>query len=258
MMKRPLFATCVVTLLLTALLPLTAAAQAPTTSLIVKLIAGLTQSQQEAVIARDGGVEVSSIAALRLHVVAVATADLATTLANYQADPQVQSVEINKIRQSETIPSDPFYSSQWALPKIGWDQVFGATTPAGSARVALLDTGVDASHPELAGKVVPGTSVLDGSDGMTDPSGHGTSLAGIIAANTDTIPIEGIAAVAYLGVQIVPVTVLNANGEGQDSDVIAGVIWGADHASHDHCRASCPLHGLPPEHAERESLTTDC
>src|SRR6266536_239986 len=232
MPKRPIVTTCVVALLL-ALLPFAAAAQTPppTTSLIVKLIAGLTQSQQDEVIARDGGVEVSSIPALRLHVVAVATEQLATTLANYQADPQVQSVEINKTRQSETIPADPLYTSQWALPRIGWEQVFGTITPAGSAKVALLDTGVDASHPELAGKVAPGTSMLDGSDGRSDPSGHGTSLAGIIAANTDTTSMEGIAGVGYAGVQIMPVTVLNANGAGQDSDVIQGVLWAADHGA---------------------------
>ncbi|HEX2438147.1 MAG TPA: S8 family serine peptidase, partial [Methylomirabilota bacterium] len=158
------------------------------------------------------------------------TADqLDPTLARYQADPQVQSAEANKLRLSESIPSDPFYMNQWALPRIGWDQVFGVITPTGPAKVALLDTGVDTSHPELTGKLVPGTSIVDGSNGMTDPSGHGTWLAGIIAAQTDTT--EGIAGVAYAGVQIMPVTVLNANGEGMDSDVIAGVIWAADHGA---------------------------
>ena len=233
MAKRAGGCAALLVLVLPLLLALSASAQTITTtsSLLVKFVPGLSLEQQANVIARNGGVEGSSIPALRLHVVAVATEQLATVLANYQGDPQVQSVEINQTRQSETLPSDPFYSSQWALPKIGWDQVFGAITPAGSARVALLDTGVDASHPELAGKVLPGTSFLDGSDGRVDPSGHGTSLAGILAANTDTTPMEGIGGVAYTGVQILPVTVLNANGEGQDSDVIQGVLWAADHGA---------------------------
>src|SRR5206468_3335110 len=97
----------------------------------------------------------------------------------------------------------------------------------GSAIVAVLDTGVDAQHPDLAGNVIPGISILDGSVGTTDPSGHGTWVAGIAAAQTNTL--EGIAGVAYAGVRIMPVTVLNANGLGHDSDVIAGVIWAADH-----------------------------
>src|SRR3989442_1081746 len=66
---------------------------------------------------------------------------------------------------------------------------------------------------------------------MTDPSGHGTWLAGIIAAQTDNVPVEGIAGVAYAGVTVMPVTVLNVAGEGQDSDIIAGVIWAADHGA---------------------------
>src|SRR5438128_11843393 len=175
--------------------------------------------------------ERSVIPALRLHVIDVPPSDLAAVRANYQADPRVVSVEENRTRLWEAVPADPLYSNQWALPRIAWDQVFGNVTPSGTARVALLDTGIDALHPDLAGKVVPGTSILDGSNGMTDPSGHGTWLAGIIAAQTENVPVEGIAGVAYAGVTVLPVTVLNVNGEGQDSDVIAGVIWAADHGA---------------------------
>jgi subtilisin family serine protease len=219
-------------LLVPLLLAFGASAQTTaTSSLLVKLVPGMTLQEEANVIARNGGVEVSSIPALHLHVVVVPAGDVAVITASYQADPQVQHVEPNKTRVSESIPSDPLYAGQWYLPRIGWDQVFGSVMPGGSAQVALLDTGVDASHPELAGKVVPGTSILDGSSGMTDPSGHGTWLAGIIAARTDTGPVEGVAAVAYAGVQIMPVTVLDPNGEGLDSDVIAGVIWAADHGA---------------------------
>jgi VCBS repeat-containing protein len=218
----------VVTLLLPTIV---AAQQPPTTSLLVKLVPGLSIAEQAAVVTRNGGIEVSSIPALRIHVILVTVEEAAAATDRYRADPQVQHVEANRVRISESIPSDPLYASQWALPKIGWDQVFGAVTPVGTATVAILDTGVDAHHPELAGKVVPGISILDGTNGTTDPAGHGTWLAGIIAANTNTIPVEGIAGVAYAGVQVMPVTVLDSHGEGLDSDVIAGVLWAADHGA---------------------------
>src|SRR3989441_2755878 len=217
--------------LLLSVIPLAASAQGAGSSLLVKLVDGLSPALQADVIARNGGVERSVIPALRLHVIDVPPSDLAAVRANYLADPRVVSVEENRTRVWEAVPADPLYVYQWALPRIGWDQVFGKVAPAGTATVALLDTGVDALHPDLAGKVVPGTSILDGSNGMTDPSGHGTWLAGIIAAQTDNVPVEGIAGVAYAGVTVMPVTVLNANGEGQDSDVIAGVIWAADHGA---------------------------
>src|SRR2546422_2032800 len=215
------------------LVPALSAAQSPTptSSLLVKLVDGLSAQDQADVIARDGGIERSVIPVLRLHVIEVPPSDFATVRANYQADPQVVSVEENRTRVSETVPGDPLYPNQWALPQIGWDQVFGKVAPAGTATVALLDTGVDAFHPDLAGQVVRGTSILDGSNGMTDPSGHGTWLAGIIAAQTDNVPVEGVAGVAYTGVTVMPVTVLNVAGEGQDSDIIAGVIWAADHGA---------------------------
>jgi hypothetical protein len=198
----------------------------PTTSLIVKLVDGLTPDQQAAVILRDGGVETSSIPALRLHIVAVPTDQVQAILPVYQADPQVTSVEIDQTRQAEGTPSDPFYTSQWALPKIGWDALFGTAIPLSSATVAILDTGVEAAHPDLAGHVVAGTSILDGSNGQTDPNGHGTWLSGIVAAVTDNA--AGIAGIGYAGVRIMPVTVLGPDGTGQDSDVIKGVLWATD------------------------------
>src|SRR5262249_19078689 len=111
--------------------------------------------------------------------------------------------------------------------KIGWDTVFGTVPPTNTATVAVLDTGVDASHPDLAANLDAGTSILDGSDGMSDPHGHGTWLAGIIAAITNNN--TGIAGVGHDRVRIVPVTVLDANGVGQDSDIIAGVMWAVEH-----------------------------
>src|SRR5881397_862077 len=208
LLKRAIVVTALLTIACALLIPTLSAAQtpSPTSSLLVKLVDGLSVQEQADVIARNGGVEISSIPALRLHVIQVAPADLPQVVANYQADPQVVNAEENKTRQSQAFPTD-------------------------SAVVAILDTGVDAQHPDLAGNVIPGTSILDGSAGTTDPSGHGTWVAGIAAAQTNTTPVEGIAGVAYAGVHVMPVTVLVVNWLGQDSDVIAGVIWAADHGA---------------------------
>jgi len=94
-------------------------------TLLIKLVAGLSTQQQAQVIADNGGVEISSIPVLRVHVIAVSTRDLPAVLAAYQGDPRVASVELEKTRTSESLPSDPLYPYQWALPQIGWDQVFG-------------------------------------------------------------------------------------------------------------------------------------
>jgi len=170
-----------------------------------------------------------SIPKLRIYVVEVPAADLEAVAQSYQNDSRIERVEINKTRQVEGSPSDPFFGNQWSLPKIGWDQVFGNVTPSGTAKVAVLDTGVEASHEDLAGRLVGGTSIIDNSNGTTDPHGHGTWLAGIIAANTNNN--KGIAGVAYAGVKIMLVTVIGSDGIGQDSDIIEGTIWAVDNGA---------------------------
>src|SRR5438128_3833851 len=172
-LKRAIVVTALLAIAGALLIPALSAAQTPppTSSLLVKLVDGLSAQKRADVIARNGGVETSSIPALRLHVVHVPASQLSRVIQKYRVDPQVVRVEANKIRKIDTIPTDPLYSNQWALPQIGWDQVFGTVTPTGTATVAVLDTGIDAQHPDLAGNVMAGTSILDASNGLTDSKG---------------------------------------------------------------------------------------
>ena len=200
-----------------------------TGSLSIRLRAGLSAAEQAAVIARHGGTVESAVAPLRIQVVRVRAGDLPAALADYQADPQVESAEEVRSRRAEWLPNDPQIGSQWALERIGWPAVYSTQIPTGTATVALLDTGVDADHPDLAGRLIPGTSFINGTDGRTDPSGHGTRLAGLISAIADND--EGIAGVAYAGVKVMPVTVLDAGGVGADNAIVAGIVWAADHGA---------------------------
>ena len=173
-----------------------------------------------------------------MRTILLAASTLSASVTALRDDSRVARVDADRVRTAEAVtstdgaasqPSDPSYGDQWSLPKIGWNQVQGVISPSGTAVVAVLDSGVDASHPELAGAIVPGASILQGSTWWADPNGHGTAMAGIVAAATDNG--QGIAGVAYAGVKVMPVTVLGADGTGQDSDVIAGVIWATDHGA---------------------------
>jgi hypothetical protein len=84
---------------------------------------------------------------------------------------------------------------------------------------------VRGTHEDLAGVVLPGIDYVDGGDGRVDPAGHGTAVAGIIAAVANNG--RGIAGAAP-GVKILPVRVLDANGSGSSSNVASGIIWAAD------------------------------
>ena len=117
-------------------------------------------------------------------------------------------------------------AEQWALTRIGWADVFGTVSPAADTVVAILDTGVDANHPDLAGRLLSGESFVDGVAPDTDPNGHGTWMTGIVAAATDNQ--LGVAGVAWGAVRVLPITVLDAQGEGQDSAIIQGVLRAVD------------------------------
>ena len=195
----------------------------------MKLVDGLSPAAQAAVIARHGAVEQSAVPALRIHVAQVPAAELAQALQAFAADPQVESVEAVKTRRAEWLSNDAYVGEQWSLTRIGWPTVYSTLTPTGTATVALLDTGVDGTHPDLQGNLSPGASFLDDGDGLTDPAGHGTQLAGLIAAVADNQ--QGIAGVAFSGVKVMPVRVLDAAGVGQDSAIIAGIVWAADHGA---------------------------
>ena len=197
---------------------------------LVKFASGTSTDTQAEILAAAGAESQSYIRALRIHGVLLPGGDsLQASLDVLDSYASVARVEPNREREAGGTPNDSQYGDQWSLPLIGWENVFGAVTPSGSARVAILDTGIDGSHPDLDGNVVPGTSILDGSDGLSDPNGHGTAMAGIIAAETDNG--AGVAGVGYAGVQVMPVTVLGADGTGQDSDIIEGVVYAAENGA---------------------------
>ena len=114
--------------------------------------------------------------------------------------------------------SDPLRGSQWALDAIHLPQA-GAANGAG-ALVAVVDSGVDDAHPDLVGRVVAGPDLVDGDGDPNDPTGHGTHIAGIIAAAAGNgIGGAGIAPAA----RILAVRVLAADGHGSTANVAAGI-----------------------------------
>ncbi|BBH63811.1 hypothetical protein ACTI_04960 [Actinoplanes sp. OR16] len=146
------------------------------------------------------------------------TAELLDTVPNAQLDVPVRVMA----------GSDPLRSQQWGLSKIKAPSAWAKSTGSG-VTVAVIDTGVDAKHPDLAGKVLTGYDVLKGvAGGTTDPNGHGTHVAGIIGAATGNgVGVSGVAPDA----KILPLRVFDSTGAGYMSDVAEAVVWAADHGA---------------------------
>jgi type VII secretion-associated serine protease mycosin len=117
---------------------------------------------------------------------------------------------------------------EWQLPLLHADRAWKYSTGSG-VEVAVLDSGVDASHPDLKGKVMPGIDLVDGStDGRKDFVGHGTSVADLIAGRRAGTGVVGLA----YNATILPVRVLDANNRyGYAATVASGVRWAVDHGA---------------------------
>lgn len=125
-------------------------------------------------------------------------------------------------------PNDPGYGQQYGLQRIRAGPGWASSTGSEEIIIAIVDTGVDLTHPDLAAKIVPGWDFVNNDPIAQDDHGHGTHVAGIAAAITNNG--LGIAGVSW-GARILPVKVLNAAGSGYTSDVAAGIIWAADHGA---------------------------
>ncbi|MGN6132457.1 MAG: S8 family serine peptidase [Nocardioidaceae bacterium] len=122
--------------------------------------------------------------------------------------------------------NDTYRSSEWALTRLDAERLW-AQQPGRGTIVAVVETGVDATHPDLTGDVLAGTDyVAPGGNGFADANGHGTHVAGIIAATANNH--LGIAGLAQ-GVKILPVRALDGNGSGWDSDIAQGIVYATDH-----------------------------
>lgn len=147
-------------------------------------------------------------------------------------DPNVAHVEpVYPVRALEAEVSvadavytvnDPHYNVQWGLSAIGYDDGYSYVSEEALSNIviAVLDTGVDLDHPDLAGSLVPGYDYVNNDDTPADDRGHGTHVAGIAAATSNNG--SGIAGVAG-GAKIMPLKVLNEEGLGESSDVIEAI-----------------------------------
>jgi type VII secretion-associated serine protease mycosin len=128
------------------------------------------------------------------------------------------------VQRRDTVRED-----QWQLTELRATHAWRYSTGS-NVTVAVIDSGVDGSHPDLAGQVLPGIDLVTGSgDGRTDPVGHGTTVAGLIAGrNDDRDGVMGLAPQA----KILPVRVLDADNRYDDALIVAkGVRWAVDNGA---------------------------
>jgi len=157
-------------------------------------------------------------------------------LDTFRNDPDVEYAEPNYIFHALMTPNDPYYSYQWHMPMINMNQAWDLSTGSGVV-VAVIDAGVAyenygafAQAPDLAGtNFVSGYDFANNDSHPNDDNGHGTHVAGTIAQTTNnSLGVTGIA----FNCSIMPVKVLDQNGDGYLTDIADGIYYAADNGAH--------------------------
>jgi subtilisin family serine protease len=140
--------------------------------------------------------------------------------------PDVETAEVDRPVHVAFRPNDPYYSSQWNLPRIRAPQAWGVVSGTTQVVIAILDTGVDYNHPDLASsRLWLGRDFANSDNNPMDDEGHGTHVAGIAGANTNNN--RGVAGVCW-GCDLLAVKVLDESGVGYASWVADGIRYAAD------------------------------
>ncbi|HET9531641.1 MAG TPA: S8 family serine peptidase [Blastocatellia bacterium] len=197
---------------------------------LVKFHQKVGKSRARNVITSMGGISGEEIRGTGVHVVELPEGlNEEFFLDVYRSQPEVEFAELDLVLPpDEMVPDDPTYPSEWHLPKIASPSAWSMTTGNSNIVIAILDTGIDLSHPDLAGKLVPGWNIWDNNPDTSDVYGHGTAVAGTAAASSNNT--QGVASVAW-GCQIMPVRISDLNGFGYASTVAMGLNWAADHGA---------------------------
>ncbi|HEV8635656.1 MAG TPA: S8 family serine peptidase [Chloroflexota bacterium] len=146
------------------------------------------------------------------------------------AQPDVEYAEPDRVARLYAAPNDPLYpTNQWNLPKIGAPQAWDITVGDGSVLVAVVDSGLDLGHPDRPANLLTGCDYVRWRQALVggacptvqdDPNGHGTHVAGILAARQNNgLGISGVAP----GLSVLVIRTADETGASYASDVASAV-----------------------------------
>lgn len=153
---------------------------------------------------------------------------VADAVAALSRDPGVAYAVPDLVVREAATPNDPLSSSQWALQAIGAPAAWDRTTGSANVTVAVLDSGVDLSHPDLAANLVPGWNFVNNTSDPSDDMGHGTHVAGIIGAvGGNGVGVAGI----NWHVSIMPLKICDAGGSCSLDEEVQALQYAVDHGA---------------------------
>ncbi len=215
--------------------------------LLVKSAPGLVDLQRREALARLGARELRHMPQIDWSVIEVAEGTLHQSRWLLERDARFVEVCYDRARKLAYTPNDPYWPGMWHMMQIDADDAWNTIKGSPSVRVAIMDTGVEVTHPDLAANVwvnpgeIPNNLLDDDGNGYVDDvngydfayddpfpddvNGHGTSCAGIVAAVQDnSLGVTGVAPLC----EVVAVKAAQDNGYFFDGDVVPALLYCAD------------------------------
>src|SRR4051812_28515567 len=237
-------ATALAVVLILAFASVASAASYDPDTLLVKFRSGTSAAQQAAALNVPGvGRDRGTIGGLSTHVVSVSR-DPAALARVLNRSAAVAYAEPNFVLHALATPNDSLYTSEYGLNNTGqtggapdadidapegWDLAGLQSFPStGGVKVGIVDTGIDKTHPDLAGKAVGcatsyNTGLLIHNGVCPDDNGHGSHVSGTISANTNNA--QGVAGVAFNSPIVMCKALATAAGTGLTSDIANCINW---------------------------------
>src|SRR5215213_3700966 len=165
------------------------------------------------------------------YVLGVPTGQEAAAATVLASNPDVEAADPNFVRHIHAgramVPNDPLYPTQWGWPRINAPAAWNIAQVPGVI-VAVLDTGLDLSHPEFAGRITGGTNFVNPGQSAQDDNGHGTHVSGLIGASGNNG--TGGAGLAWRAT-IMPVKVADSGGNLTSANWINGLAYAAENGA---------------------------
>jgi subtilisin family serine protease len=207
-----------------------ASAQAPrfvTGQILIKPKAQLSDSSLTERLEGHGAWQRQRLHRSNVRVINVSESRAEAVLAALRRDPDIEFAERDGIARAAFVPNDAYVTSgrEWHLAKIQAPQAWDTTAGAADVVVAILDSGINAAHPDLARRVLPGYDFVSNDSDPSDDFGHGTAVAGVVvAAGNNRIGVAGVA----WRCAVLPVKVVNSSGFASYSALAQGIRYAVD------------------------------
>ena len=185
--------------------------------------AGLPAAEFSKIMKEHGG-KAKKVGQSDLHIVNVPAHAEESIVARLADHPHLKLAELDRKVSPSMTPNDPYYGSEWHLPKISAQNAWNTTQGSG-VTIAILDSGINGAHPDLNGKMVSGWNFYDNNPNTSDVFGHGTLVAGTAAAITNNG--TGVSSIAGQS-KIMPIRITDTSGYGYASTIVQGLVWASD------------------------------